>query len=180
MSRILVLFYLPLALHIRSQQKQARENARNGNAFVNATRRKNILNAGRQTLAHNLSLTLAWEPSASILSGGNMSLAWIKGSRINAKYVGTYAASLFFLLLLCFLYIATSFIYRILVLQPPFFLVYYVLFWNWTLTPFRPYVEGGKGTLRPPTTVVVTGPFINFLLHNHFITEIFLKKNPAM
>ena len=24
--------------------------------------------------------------------------------------------------------------------------------------------------------VVVTGPFINFLLHNHFITEIFLKK----
>ncbi len=26
------------------------------------------------------------------------------------------------------------------------------------------------------TTVVVTGPFINFLLHNHFITENFLKK----
>ena len=93
-SRILVLFYLPLALHIRSQQKQARENARNGNAFVNATRRKNILNAGRQTLAHNLSLTLAWEPSASILSGGNMSLAWIEGSRINAKYVGNLRCKL--------------------------------------------------------------------------------------
>jgi hypothetical protein len=26
------------------------------------------------------------------------------------------------------------------------------------------------------TTVVVTGPFINFLLHNHFITEFFFKK----
>jgi hypothetical protein len=27
---------------------------------------------------------------------------------------------------------------------------------------------------------VITGPFINFLLHNHFITEFFFKKNPAM
>jgi hypothetical protein len=30
------------------------------------------------------------------------------------------------------------------------------------------------------TIVVVTGPFIIFLLHNHFITDNFLKKNPAM
>ena len=28
--------------------------------------------------------------------------------------------------------------------------------------------------------VVISGPFIKNLLHNHFITEIFFKKNPAM
>jgi len=30
------------------------------------------------------------------------------------------------------------------------------------------------------TQVVISGPFINFLLHNHFITKKSLKKNPAM
>jgi hypothetical protein len=35
-------------------------------------------------------------------------------------------------------------------------------------------VEGPREAGAVP--VVVTGPFIIFLLHNHFITEIFLKK----
>ena len=34
--------------------------------------------------------------------------------------------------------------------------------------------------LRAATGVVISGAFILFLLHNHFITENKFKKNPAM
>ena len=95
-SRILVLFYLPLALHIRSQQKQAQENARNGNALVNATKRKKILNAGRHTLAHNLSFSLLRENLQSQYFREHVSRV-NNGIKNSSEVRGnTYAASLFF------------------------------------------------------------------------------------